>query len=129
MTWHLKDKRIEDFLNERSKKAFTEMLNTALKNRSFREVQFNEPLTFNVQFSIDLDEIEDLPEYNSKAWNYYPEVMPPECVMMRVEFVDGVGLKAYYCTNYEGEAYWYSATGQLLPKENQNPDRFRPWNE
>ena len=127
MTWHLKDKRIEDFLNERSKKAFTEMLNTALKNRSFREVQFNEPLTFNVQFSIDLDEIEDLSEYNPKAWNEYPKVTPPMGVMMRIEFEDGMGFKGFFQINDEGGVDCYSFTGKQRWKAKTNPVRFRPW--
>lgn len=47
------------------------------ESKHIREPQFG------VWFNIG--EIEEVPEYDPNAWNSYPEVTPPEGVLMRIE--------------------------------------------
>lgn len=65
--------------------------------------------------------------YDPKAWNDYPEVMPPEGTLMRIE--------GHYQTHrdahYAGAAIW--GNGTWYPTATASKDvvveRFRPWDE
>lgn len=65
--------------------------------------------------------IELVPAYDPNAWNNYPDVMPPEGVLMRCEHDDG----DTYCfaAKYDG-GEWFDIYGTEVPV-----NRFRPWDE
>lgn len=88
-----------------------------------------------VQMRIPYDEIEEINEYDPNTWNSYPEVTPPEGVLMRVE-CDG-DRKLRTCLvfkngqwhyesgvrfgNREDGAYYDHERGLIVVR------RFRPW--
>ena len=75
--------------------------------------------------------LEKIPEYNPNDWNKYPDITPPECVWMRVEFEDGRGSKARYLRIGDGY-FWFAGNKQGLSKNMliDNPiRRFRPWED
>lgn len=129
MTWHLKDRKLENALDYFTKGQFSKKLNQTLVLRSIYEDVFTSPSNFNLEIDIAPDDVEELPEYNPGNWNEYPKVMPPERVMMRVEYKDGRGTKAYFSINSEGEACWYTATGLPFFTADGDPVRFRPWED
>lgn len=72
-------------------------------------------------------EIEAIQEYNPNEWNSYPDVTPPEGVLMRVEFVFD-GLLRRNCAIFENGAWRVSANGKASYDVTlDNVKRFRPW--
>ena len=74
----------------------------------------------NIELSVYIrpEAIEEIPDYNPKGWNNYPEVTPPENELMRIECHDGTcGAGAFV----NGE--WHEDGTDELP----NVIRFRPW--
>ena len=88
---------------------------------------------------ISPDEIEEIKEesseYNPHAWNNYPEVTPPEGVLMRCETYH-LGVWNYY-----GGVFWKGGwrdehsldrnydEGYIGEPWGRDVYRFRPWNE
>lgn len=75
-------------------------------------------------------EIEEVPEYNPNDWNDYPEVTPPEGVLMRIEgrFEDCI----FRCSAVFKEGIWCSEDEvpekvKELGWEIEGVKRFRPW--
>lgn len=143
MTWHLKDRELEEALNKRSHPmhTFTDELNkkmTQIPKELLPRVLGTE-VTFQrigtgglilegnvLQFSIE--EIENIPDYNPHDWNEFPKVTPPEGVVMRV--VSNFGLYAYRKCAIFDEGTWKNEregkpTGLLLGEVK----RFRPWED
>lgn len=74
-----------------------------------------------------LDEIEEVAEYDPHGWNIFPEVEPPEGVLMRVECRDGRKACAKYRLFIEGGS-WCDINGGAWPEAySQSVARFRPW--
>lgn len=72
-------------------------------------------------------EIEKFQEYNPKEWNKFPDVRPPEGVLMRVECGNGKKTCAKFHTFGDG-ACWCEQNGSALPMAYSNDvKRFRPW--
>ena len=72
------------------------------------------------------EEIEEIPEYNPRAWNDYPKVTPPEGVPMRVEYRRPDGT-IWRCCSFFREGVWEDSEDQDL--EIINVQRFRPWED
>ena len=74
------------------------------------------------------DEIEEVAEYDPHGWNDFPEVEPPEGVLMRVEWREGVelrrGVARYVAWGDNKEFVWMGERGI-----SRQVDRFRPWDE
>ena len=129
MTWHLKDKELEEMLIERFP-AFLYELDKAYKKAEYFNFSvrlcrkgfsfYTDDMTFNK------DEIEEIPEYNPNDWNEFPEVMPPKCLNMRVEFKNSIeGIKAWW----DGKC-WRICKGtdfETDPIVTNEVSRFRPW--
>lgn len=82
-TYRLRNHKLQQKLDELSNGAFSEMLKTMGKfmaTKSTTHVQLGES-----RFTVTLhkQDFEISPEYNPNAWNSYPDVTPPEGVMMR----------------------------------------------
>lgn len=150
MTWHLKDRELERKLNELSNGEFSKNLHEfdedifasyfgktiRIKNYSYcTEGGDDEPIIERIPkfgFYFTKDELEEVSEYNSKAWNKYPDVIPPEGVRMRVEArtLDDYGerfiVKFYEATYVDGA--WRSSVEIKYP-ETLEIFRFRPWED
>lgn len=142
MTWHLRDRDFEKKLNEKAPPIlnFTTALNVrmarisseALKNTLSVFVEFQRVGTAGVihehnviEFSIN--EIEEVIEYNPNGWNNYPDVTPPESVMMRVDCFNESGLLIHSCRGYWNGQCWMTWNGYKL--DDAQTIRFRPWED
>lgn len=82
-TYRLRDRKLQQKLDELSHGAFSEMLKTMgrfLVKKQATNVQLGES-----RFTVMLfrEDIEIAPEYDPNDWNIFPDVTPPEGVMMR----------------------------------------------
>lgn len=82
-TYRLRDRKLQQKLDELSHGAFSEMLKTMgkfLAQKPATHVQLGES-----RFTITLfkEDFETEPEYDPNDWNVFPDVTPPEGVMMR----------------------------------------------
>ena len=75
------------------------------------------------------NEVEEVPEYDPHAWNNYPDVTPPEGVLMRIETKGGRKFCGYYHTFAEGGCWCYE-DGTVCPEAiSKSVGRFRPWED
>lgn len=75
------------------------------------------------------EKLEEVREYDPHKWNEYPEVTPPEGVLMRVECRDGRKACAKYRLFIEGGS-WCDVNGGAWPEAySQSVARFRPWGD
>ena len=82
-----------------------------------------------VTFHFMREDIERFVEYNPNGWNNFPEVEPPEDVLMRVELNDG-GRKCALFHHFSDGDSWCHPDGSCLPKFYSDcVTRFRPWDD
>lgn len=75
------------------------------------------------------EKLEEVREYDPHGWNDFPEVEPPEGVLMRVECRDGRKACAKYRLFIEGGS-WCDVNGGAWPEAySQSVARFRPWDD
>lgn len=142
MTFRLKDRELQKKLDALSEvHQFSGCLQKACK-RQFRDpfdyvrVEFGRTATldgrsneFTHVFFILKSDIEECKEYNPKAWNKFPEVEPPEGVLMRVERSDGYKTCAYF-KHFEDGSDWMHTNNLCMPKAMSDLIvRFRPWDD
>lgn len=73
------------------------------------------------------DAVEVVPEYDPNEWNSFPEVMPPEGVLMRVETGSGKKFCGYYHFFAEGGCWCYE-DGTVCPEAiSKSVKRYRTW--
>lgn len=78
---------------------------------------------FNLAFFDD--EVKEIHRYNPHGWNAFPEVEPPEGVLMRVECNQ---MKT--CLVFENGKWRYPSGESFEDREFAFPvKRFRPWDE
>lgn len=67
--------------------------------------------------------------YDPKSWNNYPEVTPPEGVLMRIEgqYAKRPELEYYGALMYLEGAWHFADTVEIA--DNVIVERFRPWDE
>lgn len=71
--------------------------------------------------------IKEVISYDPNAWNNYPEVTPPEDVLMRVECKNGKRACAKFHTFSDGGC-WCDPNGAAWPLAySEGVKRFRPW--
>lgn len=137
MTWHLKDRELEKKLIEIAPD-FVDSLNESLKLGEHEENSWTYRVWFGpyedcYKFEMHVydDELEEVPEYNPKAWNEYPAVTPPDNVLMRLEFTEtestGKPKRHYVAATFNGITWGtrdsYSASFKMTKC------RFRPWED
>lgn len=67
------------------------------------------------------------PVYDPNEWNRFPEVEPPEDILMRVETKTGQRICAYWHKYAEGGC-WVYAGGPIMPEAlSKTVERYRPW--
>ena len=146
MKYRLKDRELQKKLDDISNGDFSEALD--ISTQRLIDVYKQDGLDFNldtdrvfVDFGNDVKvctqqkqfracfepgTIEARKEYNPKAWNNYPEVMPPTNVLMRVE-IQELGRPKPIKTSgtYDGSRWSFFAHGYCSPCD----IRFRPWDD
>lgn len=78
---------------------------------------------------IPADNLEVIEEYDPNKWNNYPEVTPPEGVLMRIEgqYAKRPELEYYGALMYLEGAWHFADTVEIA--DNVIVERFRPWDE
>ena len=135
MTFRLKDKNLQVQLDALSDGDFSKRLQHANHDDGMIFVEFGEKLEspgfdlhrFNLAFFDD--EVKEIHRYNPHGWNAFPEVEPPEGVLMHVECRDGRKACAKYRLFIEGGS-WCDVNGGAWPEAySQSVARFRPWDD
>ena len=131
MTFRLKDKNLQVQLDALSDGDFSKRLQHANHDDGMIFVEFGEKLEspgfdlhrFNLAFFDD--EVEEIHRYNPHGWNAFPEVEPPEGVLMRAECNQ---MKT--CLVFENGKWRYPSGESFENYEFAFPvKRFRPWDE
>lgn len=138
MTWHLKERELEKVFEAYSGGKFIKALNYAIEQENIDSecivyVEFGReflgPDFAENCLCFRTDELKDIPEYNPKAWNEYPEVTPPYDVMMRIKMKNGY-LRAGYLKKFPDGDSWVNPNGVLMwNAENAEIELFRPWED
>ena len=123
MKYRLKDQALQKRLDEVTGGNFS----NRLQDNDF--VKRMEIKGHNVAVSLLLltEEIEPIPEYTTKGWNPFPEVTPPEGVLMRVETTTGSKFCGYYHTFAEGGCWCYQDGTVCSEATSKSVERYRPW--
>lgn len=134
--YRLKDQDLQHHLDAISGGEFSEALksgNVEFDEDGFATVRFgsskheNNKTLVTEKFSVFLHKDEVSFQYDPDAWNSFPEVTPPEGVLMRVETKTGRNFCGYYHIYEEGGCWCYN-DGILCPKAiSESVTRFRPW--
>lgn len=127
MKYRLKDHELQKKLDEISNGGLSRMLGRL----PYYTTQSSEPdfLHFSknphLMLEVTSDMLESLREYNPHGWNSFPEVEPPEGVLMRVECNQ---MKT--CLVFENGKWRYPSGESFENYEFAFPvKRFRPWDE
>ncbi|WP_418954638.1 hypothetical protein [Sutterella wadsworthensis] len=74
--------------------------------------------------------IEEVPEYDPKAWNKWPEVQPPKRGFYRVEIMDPDFFLYHYVMLWKNDV-WHHAEGRMdrLNLDDGQEVRFKPWDD
>lgn len=104
-TYRLRDRKLQQKLDELSHGAFSEMLKTMgrfLVEKPATNIQLGES-----RFTVTLfkEDFVIAPEYDPSDWNAYPDVTPPEGVLMLVECIDEDDKTFKTCAEYVGDGY------------------------
>lgn len=127
-TYRLRDRKLQQKLDELSHGAFSEMLKTMgrfLVEKPATNIQLGES-----RFTVTLfkEDLEIAPEYNPHDWNIFPDVTPPEGVWMRTEHrdeTDPPGILRKVGAVFQNGA-WRNSTGEAYPSH-ISVKRYRPW--
>nr|DAR41607.1 MAG TPA: hypothetical protein [Caudoviricetes sp.] len=129
MRFRLKDRELQKKLDEISNGGGG--LSRMLGRLPYYTTQSSEPdfLHFSknphLMLEVTSDMLESLREYNPHGWNSFPEVEPPEGVLMRVECNQ---MKT--CLVFENGKWRYPSGESFENYEFAFPvKRFRPWDE
>lgn len=131
MTWHLKDRELERKLNKFSDGKFSRILNEHTGPNESDCIVLELGKNNNIELSVYIppEAIEEIPDYNPKGWNNYPEVTPPYDVMMRIKMKNGY-LRAGYLKKFPDGDSWVNPNGVLMwNAENAEIELFRPWED
>lgn len=126
-TYRLRDRKLQQKLDELSHGTFSEMLKTMgrfLVEKPATNIQLGES-----RFTVTLfkEDFEVEPEYDPNDWNVFPDVTPPEGVLMRVETKGGRKFCGYYHTFAEGGCWCYE-DGTICPEAiSESVKRYRSW--
>ena len=103
------------------------------KNRGLHVLWFGEGSQFSAALYADM--LEEVREYDPRAWNDYSKVNPPEGVLMRVECHDGskacAQLRFFEREGFcRPEGLWCDIDGTPWPiADSDAVVRFRPWDD
>ncbi len=145
--WHLKDRELEkkliaidsDFI-ERLNQSY-EIWDSNHDKDLFEFKHFTLPIKYKNNLIGDLiftgDQLEEVPEYNPKAWNDSRKVTPPQNTIFRAKvYLSGLGeetIVEYDCLIYQ-YCSWYRVRdckpfGGRLNITKDDHVEFRPWED
>lgn len=125
MKYRLRDQELQKKLDEISGGSFTEFLESIKKPCYLVFQTRNGGPAMSIMLTSQ--DIEPLSEYIPNDWNNYPEVTPPEEVLMRVETTTGSKFCGYYHTFAEGGCWCYE-DGTVCPEAlSKSVKRYRLW--
>nr|DAZ83236.1 MAG TPA: hypothetical protein [Caudoviricetes sp.] len=125
-TYRLRDRKLQQKLDEISGGGFTEALMSVKKPSCLVFQARNGGPAMSIMLT-DQD-IELFGEYNPDDWNIYPDVTPPEGVWMRTEHrdeIDPPGILRKVGAVFQNGA-WRNSTGEAYPSH-ISVKRYRPW--
>lgn len=129
MALHLKDRAMEQKLNELSNGEFSKILNESADMKNPNCICFTIDKKEEIELSVFLRPEAIEPEYDPHGWNEYPAVTPPEGVLMRVEFTLG-GVLYRNCSVFEKGAWRITQNGNASYDITlDGVTRFRPWED
>lgn len=121
--YRLKDQELQKKLDEISGGSFTESLESIKKPSCIVFQARNGGPAMSV--NLTKQDIEQFLEYNPNDWNVFPDVTPPEGVLMLVECIDEDDKTFKTCAEYvedgHGAYYWRNEYEIDVPVK-----RFRP---
>lgn len=140
MRFRLKDRELQKKLDEISKGDLSDALEvcsaavaSALKRGKPTTIWFGVQPQLSLKITSDM--LEEVREYDPRAWNDYSKVNPPEGVLMRVECHDGskacAQLRFFEREGFcRPEGLWCDIDGTPWPiADSDAVVRFRPWDE
>ena len=140
MRFRLKDRELQKKLDEISKGDLSDALEvcsaavaSALKRGKPTTIWFGVQPQLSLEITYDM--LEEVREYDPRAWNDYSKVNPPEGVLMRVECHDGskacAQLRFFEREGFcRPEGLWCDIDGTPWPiADSDAVVRFRPWDE
>lgn len=136
MTYRLKDTKLQKKLDELSDGDFSRQLEVN-KGHIIMGIEYSEQATVwfckpegpLLSIEITPDMLERVGEYDPYKWNKYPDVEPPEGILMRVECHGGMKTCAKYRLFAEGGS-WCDLEGVAWPDAySERVIRFRPWDD
>ena len=130
MKYRLKDRELQKKLDEISKGDLSDALEvcsaavaSALKRGKPTTIWFGVQPQLSLEITSDM--LEEVREYDPHGWNAFPEVEPPEGVLMRVECN-----QMKICLVFENGKWRYPRGESFENYEFAFPvKRFRPWDE
>lgn len=143
MTWHLKDREFEKKLIEIAPD-FVESLNESLKLGEYEENSWTYRVFFGpykdcYKFEMHVfdEELEEVHEYNPKAWNDSRKITPPENVVFRAKihrvFCRETPYVDYECLTYKDGRWYKVRDGKVRPARiDFNPGdyvEFKSWED
>lgn len=141
MTWHLKDRELEKKLTELCSD-FLETLNYGVdlkrEDENYILVSFDREKSGNYLEGNELwfwmDELEEVCEYNPKAWNDSRKVTPPEDVVFRAKVYRAGGETVLYkCLIFRRSVWYHVINGKPLGIQFSLYEgdyvEFRPWED
>lgn len=140
MKYRLKDRELQKKLDEISKGDLSDALEvcsaavaSALKRGKPTTIWFGVQPQLSLEITSDM--LEEVREYDPRAWNDYSKVNPPEDVLMRVECHDGskacAQLRFFEREGFcRPEGLWCDIDGTPWPiADSDAVVRFRPWDD
>lgn len=140
MKYRLKDRGLQKKLDEISKGDLSDALEvcsaavaSALKRGKPTTIWFGVQPQLSLEITSDM--LEEVREYDPRAWNDYSKVNPPEGVLMRVECHDGskacAQLRFFEREGFcRPEGLWCDIDGTPWPiADSDAVVRFRPWDD
>lgn len=125
MKYRLKDQELQSKLDELTNGEFSASLKGNIEPTDYYR-RFNVDGIGVISVMLNSSCLEERFDYDPRSWNPFPEVTPPEGVLMRVEFENKYGGKQKMCANFvDGD--WVGFDGYTF--EEVDNVRFRPWEE
>lgn len=123
MKLRLKDRDQQAWLDKVTGGLFSESLNLFTEDADKIEFQICDKAII----TFKRKDLEIIDKYHPDFWNAYPEVTPPEDVLMRVETGGGKKFCGYYHTFAEGGCWCYE-DGTVCPEAiSKSVKRYRTW--
>lgn len=126
MKLRLKDREQQAWLDKVTGGLFSESLNLFTEDADKIEFQICDKAII----TFKRKDLEIIDKYHPDFWNAYPEVTPPEGVLMRVEIEYPDGDVSRACSIFKDEVWWEAVNGEPIDVEVTSigkVKRFRPW--